>query len=100
MSARERLTTFATVVLVAGAAFWAWIIDERTESIATIAESAHRIELVASSTERMLAETLEAQRTPEAVANRDAARRAVQEIATIKALLCDLPELADHDGCL
>lgn len=95
----DRFVAFVVVVAVVGAALWAYAIDQRTESISTIAESAARIEAVAESTERMLSDTLEARQTPEAIAERQAVSRAVDEIGVIKALLCDLPELAEHDGC-
>lgn len=95
----DRLAMFAAVLLIVGAGVWAWIIDERTEAIATIAEASHRIEQVATNTEEMLSDSLAAQQTPESVAERQAVRRAVNDIADIKALLCDLPELSDHDGC-
>lgn len=99
MSAFERLVVFAVAVLVAGAAVWAWTIDQRTDSIATIAEASERIERAASSTQSMLADSLDAQQTPEAREQRSATSRAVAEIHEVKLLLCDLPELADHDAC-
>lgn len=99
MTPFERFTVFAVAVVVAGAAVWAWTIDERTESIATIAEASQRIEEVASSTERMLVDTLEAQQTPEAQEQRINTQRAVTEIHEIKMLLCELPELANHERC-
>lgn len=99
MTAFERFSVFVVVVFIAGASLWAWVIEKRTDELATIAESAERIEQVASNTEDMLEETITERQTPESQAEREAVRQAVREITTIKALLCDLPELSSHEAC-
>lgn len=98
-SPREYLLAFIVTVIVIGAGAWAYVIDERTSAIHTIAESAQRIESVAANTERILLDTQARQATPEAEAFNQDVQRAVEEIHEIRMILCELPDIDSSEFC-
>lgn len=90
---------FALTVIIVLLLIVTWQVDRRTDSIATINESAQRIEEAAVHTEQVLLEVVEASETPEAVAQQQAVRDALGQIRQIHDLLCSVEQFVDAAEC-
>lgn len=97
--AARSVQTWATIVVIIMVSGLFYIIAQRNDAIDNLQQAATRIELAATHTEEVLIETVEEGRTPEATAQAQRVREALEEIAEIRQLLCQLPELVDKPAC-
>lgn len=91
--------TWATIVVIVMVAGLFYAINQRNTAIEELQVAAVRIERAATNTEQVLIEVVEAERSPEAIEQSQKVRQALGQIAVIRRLLCELPELADMPDC-
>lgn len=97
--AARNVQTWATVVVIVMVAGLFYVIQVRADAIEEIQSSAHRIEEAATHTEEVLIEVVDARSTPEAIAQNEAVRRAIEDIAAVRRMLCSLPQLQADEAC-
>lgn len=91
--------TWATIVVIIMVAGLFYTVAQRNQAIDSLQTTAVRIDRAATNTEEVLVGVIEEQQTPESQAQAQRVREALEEIAIIRRLLCELPELADMPAC-
>jgi cytochrome oxidase assembly protein ShyY1 len=94
-----RFAAFSLFVIVVVLALLGWQVEQRNDAIHEIREAADRIEVAAVHTEEVLVEVVEERDTPEAIAQSERVAQALDDIASVKAMLCDLPEFTEDPRC-
>jgi hypothetical protein len=94
-----RFAAFALFVVVTILALLGWQVEQRNEAIEEIRTAAERIEDAAVHTEEVLVEVVEERGSPEAIAQSERVAEALDDIAAVRAMLCDLPEFDDDPRC-